>query len=80
MLNLRKLNKLPYEEYLEEIGPFTEEQFVDYVSKIPINESQEPVQPIEVDYPMEEDGGDAEELINKLRKRLEKNVQTICVK
>ena len=71
-LDIERINSLPIEEYMDEIGNLTEEQYDEYLSKLPVNESNEPVRVIVVDYPMEEDGVDAEELINNLREKYEK--------
>ena len=68
-LDFERINKLPLEEYMEEMGTLTQEQVKEYISKLPINESKEPIQPVVVDYPMEEDGVDAEVFLNKQRKK-----------
>lgn len=54
-LDIEKINRLPIEEYMEVIGKMTNEEYKEYCSKTPINESNEPVHPIKVDYTMEED-------------------------
>lgn len=71
-LDIERINQLPLEEYMDMFGEFTQEQVNEYNSKLPINESKEPMKAVVVDYPMEEDGVDAEELINNLKKRLMK--------
>ena len=68
-LDVDRINKLPLEEYMNAMGDLTQEQVKEYISKLPINESNEPMRAVVVDYPMEEDGVDAEELINNLRNR-----------
>lgn len=68
-LDIERINKLPLEEYMNAMGDLTQEQVKEYISKLPINESNEPMRAVMVDYPMEEDGVDAEELINNLRNR-----------
>ena len=68
-LDVDRINKLPLEEYMNAMGDLTQEQVKEYISKLPINESNEPMRAVMVDYPMEEDGVDAEELINNLRNR-----------
>ena len=73
-LDIERINKLPLEEYMNAMGDLTQEQVEEYVSKLPINESNEPMKAVVVDYPMEQDGVDAEELINNLRNRLMKNL------
>jgi hypothetical protein len=71
-LDIEWINKLPLEEWMDVIGDMSKEQFDEYNSKTPLNESNEPIRPIIVDYTMEEDGVDAEELLNNLKKRLER--------
>lgn len=66
-LDVERINQLPLEEYMEEMGSLTQEQVKEYLSKVPLVESNGPIQPIVVDYPMEEDGVDAEEFLNKQR-------------
>lgn len=68
-LDIERINKLPLEEYMNAMGDLTQEQVKEYISNLPINESNEPMRAVVVDYPMEEDGVDAEELINNLRNR-----------
>ena len=71
-LDIERINKLPLEEWMKEIGNLTDKQFNEYNSKSPINESKGPVPPIIVDYTLEEDIErnkivNADDLINKLR-------------
>lgn len=68
-LDIERINKLPLEEYMEEMGTLTQEQVKEYISKQPVNESKEPMQAIVVNYPMSEDGVDAEDFLNKQRKK-----------
>lgn len=69
-LDVERINKLPYQEYIHEISNFTREQYDEYVSKIPMNESQDTVLPIVVDDVEEyiRRGGyvDAWDVINKM--------------
>lgn len=70
-LDVERINKLPFEEYIIEIGTLTQEQYKEYVSKLPINESKEHTKAIEVDCAMEEDARrnglvDAEDFINNM--------------
>lgn len=53
-LDVERINNLPREEKIREIGKFTREQMNEYMSKMPINESHEPVKVIKVDYTMED--------------------------
>ena len=54
-LDVERINKLPIEEYMDVIGDLTQEQYKYYLSKTPINESQEPVRAVVVDYTLEEE-------------------------
>lgn len=68
-LDIEYYNSLPLEEWMDEFASLTDEQVDEYISKLPANESKEPVRVIVVDYPMEEDGVDAEEVINNIGKK-----------
>lgn len=71
-LDIERINELPIEEYMDVIGGLTEEQYKEYISNLPVNESKEPVRAVVVDYTLEEEleRGSvlAEDLINNLRK------------
>lgn len=69
-LDIERINALPLEEYMQEMGTLTQEQVGEYLSKLPINETKEPVRAIMVDSPM---GVDAEIVINNLRKKCKNN-------
>lgn len=75
-LDIERINKLPLKEYMEEIGDFTEEQYKEYVSKLPINEDKEPMQPIHVDWPIMDESADAYEVINNIGKTVKTNKET----
>ena len=68
-LDIERINNLPYEKYMDEMGTLTEEQIEEYISKLPNDESSEPMQAIKVDYSMGEDGVDAKDFINKMREK-----------
>ena len=72
-LDIERINNLPLEEYMEEMGSLTQEQVKEYMSKFPINESKEPVTAIEVDYTLEDElkrgAVLADDLLNKLREK-----------
>ena len=72
-LDIERINKLPLEEYMYMMGDLTQEQVREYVTKLPINESKEPMKAVIVDYTLEEEiergGVIAEDLINNLRKK-----------
>lgn len=69
-LDIERINQLPIEEYMEEIGELTETQYKEYLSKIPFNESKETTKAVLVNYIMEEDGVDAEEVINNIGRKI----------
>ena len=54
-LDVERINKLPYEEYMDVMGTLTEAQVNEYLSALPINESKEPVQAVKVNYTFEEE-------------------------
>lgn len=68
-LDIERINELPIMEYMEVIGGLTEEQFNEYLSKSPVDESMEPVRAISIDCPIEEIGVDAEIVIDNLRRK-----------
>lgn len=49
-LDIERINSLPYEEYMDAMGDLTQEQVQEYLSKLPIDESDEPVRAVLVDY------------------------------
>lgn len=71
-LDIERINSLPLREYMDAMGELTQEQVQEHLSKLPLNESKEPVRAITVDWPIEEEWVDADELINNLGKRYEK--------
>lgn len=48
-LDIERMNNLPYEEYMDAMGDLTKEQVEEYLSKLPINESDEPMRAVVVD-------------------------------
>lgn len=72
-LDIESINKLPLEEYMDMMGNLTQELVKEYLSKLPINESNEPMRAVVVDYTLEEElergSVIAEVFINNLRKR-----------
>ena len=48
-LDVERIDNLPLEEYEKVIGALTQEQYRDYVSKQPINESIGPIRVVEVE-------------------------------
>jgi hypothetical protein len=71
-LDIERINSLPLREYMDAMGDLTQEQVQEYLSKLPINESDEPMVATKVDWPIEEEWVDADELIKNLGKRYEK--------
>ena len=75
-LDIERINKLPLEEYMDEIGALTEEQYKEYLSKLPINESNVPTCAVVVDYTLKEElergSVIADDFINKMREKYEK--------
>ena len=69
-LDIERINKLPIEEYMEVIGELTETQYKEYLSKIPLNESKETTKAVLVNYLMEEDGVDAEEVRDNIGRKI----------
>ena len=71
-LDVERINQLPLEEHIKEIESLTDEQYEEYLSKLPIlpiNESQVPMHTVPVDYPMEEYGVDAEEFLKEMAEK-----------
>jgi len=71
-LDIEWINKLPIDEFTKVYGKLTREQIDEYWSKQPIKESTGPTRVVKVNYPMERDGVDAIEFINKMREKYEK--------
>ena len=71
-LDIERINGLSLKEYMQVIGNLTDKQEKEYRSKLPINESNEPIQIINADWNVEKDWVDADELINNMRNRLAK--------
>lgn len=67
--NAARINKLPLVEYMRVIGIMTDSQFNEYLSKSPVNESQDPVRAIKVNFPIENIGTDADLVISELRRK-----------
>lgn len=54
-LDVERINKLPYEEYMEVMGTLTEAQVNEYLSALPINEAKEPVRAEKTNYTLEDE-------------------------
>ena len=66
-LDVERINKLPLEEYMDAMGDLTQEQVKEYISKLPINESYEPMKVINVDSTFDI-GVNADDVINNIGK------------
>lgn len=53
-LDIEWINKLPLEEKKHEMSKLTKEQIKEYASNLPINESNNPVRVLKVNYKMED--------------------------
>ncbi|MCC8038342.1 MAG: hypothetical protein LIP02_09470 [Bacteroidales bacterium] len=54
-LDIERINSLPFEEYMLEMGRLTEAQTEEYISKLPPQDTKEPVKAIPVNYKNEEE-------------------------
>ena len=72
-LDVDRINKLTLEEYMDMMGNLTQEQVREYLTKLPVNESKEPMKAVIVDYTLDEElergAVIAEDLINNLKKK-----------
>ena len=72
-LDIERINKLPLEEHIKEMESLTEEQYKEYLSKLPINESREPMHAVVVDYTLKDElkhgAVIAEDFLNKQREK-----------
>ena len=65
-LDIEQIDKLPIEEYMDAMGDLTQEQVEEYLSRLPINESNEPMRAINVDSAFDV-GVNSDVVINNLR-------------
>ena len=54
-LDIERIKKLPFEEFMHEIGTLTKEQRAEYRAALPINESKTPVHAVPVGYTMQDE-------------------------
>ena len=66
-LDIEKIRELPLEEKMKVIHALTKEQKKEYWSKVPFVGG--PPKVIKVDYPMEQDGVDAYEFLEKMKRK-----------
>ena len=67
-LDVERINKLPFNQYMEEMGTLTAKQINEYLTKIPINESKTPMKPIVVET-IQNYGVDADDFLNKMKEK-----------
>lgn len=67
-LDIERINSLSFDAYMDEMGTLTNEQIEEYLSKLPINESKQPMKAVIVES-VEQYGVDADEFLNKMRKK-----------
>lgn len=69
-LDIERINTLPHDDYVHVISHLTQEQRKEYISKLPINESNQTIQPIVVnsldDFLRDGEWIDAEDFLNNL--------------
>ena len=69
-LDIERIRKLPIEERAKMVSSFNDNQLKYYISKFPVNESQQPIKAVPVDYDFDDirSGIDADEFFNKMEK------------
>ena len=67
-LDIERINHLPLKEYMDEMGSLTKEMINEYITKLPIKESKEPMKATIVDS-VEEYGVYADEMLNEIMKK-----------
>lgn len=75
-LDIERISKLPIEEHMNMLGDLTSQQMKEYLSSIPINESNNCPRNIIVDYTMEDEikrgtGVDIDEYLKKWKNELD---------
>lgn len=68
-LDIERINSLPLREYMDAMGGLTQEQVQEYLSKLPINESDEPMRATKVDWLTDEEKVTAKGFLNNQRKK-----------
>ena len=68
-LDIERINSLPLREYMDAMGDLTQEQVQEYLSKLPINESNEPIRVTKVDWLTDEEKVTAKEFLKNQRKK-----------
>ena len=69
-LDVERIRKLHIEERARMVSSFNDNQLKCYISKFPINESQQPIKAVPVNYDFDDtrSGIDADEFFNKMEK------------
>ena len=67
--DIERINSLPLREYMDAMGGLTQEQVQEYLSKLPINESNEPIRVTKVDWLTDEEKVTAKEFLKNQRKK-----------
>ena len=68
-LDIERINSLPLREYMDAMGDLTQEQVQEYLSKLPINESNEPMRVTKVDWLTDEEKVTAKEFLKNQTKK-----------
>ncbi len=68
-LDIERINNLPFDEYMDVMGDLSQEQLHEYLSRLPKQDSNEPMQAVKVNYGCEDvrSGVDADILLANLR-------------
>jgi len=74
-LDIERINNLPLEEYMDEMGSLTQEQIEEYLDKLPTSETKGPVVPIMANETIEEfmartGAVDADKFLAEMRERI----------
>lgn len=68
-LDVERINRLPIMEFMDEMGNLTSEQVEEYLSKSPLNEAKQQIQPIKANFSIREQGALFDDIISELRKK-----------
>lgn len=74
-LDIERINRLPREDYIREMGMLTEEQVEEYMSKLPMFETHEPINVIESKFTLEERLERGEILVDDLLSEIRKDLR-----
>jgi len=72
-LNIEGINNLPIEQYMSEIGSLSKEQYEEYCNAQRTDEPDYPAFAIQSSCPMEEDGVDALEFLQRMKEKYKNN-------